>query len=116
MTAHIRPATGNDLAVVQDIVRAAYTHYIARLARKPGRSEEHTSELQSLMRLSYAVFCLKKKKSQHTTNHNLQKIPTNKHTKQYNNDITTVRNRPLAIDIHDILQSHYHYALTTHHT
>src|SRR3546814_6078081 len=27
-----------------------------------GRSEEHTSELQSLMRLSYAVFCLKKKK------------------------------------------------------
>src|SRR3546814_8919562 len=29
----------------------------------PGRSEEHTSELQSLMRISYAVFCLKKKKS-----------------------------------------------------
>src|SRR3546814_6840225 len=28
----------------------------------PGRSEEHTSELQSLMRTSYAVFCLKKKK------------------------------------------------------
>src|SRR3546814_1894270 len=28
------------------------------------RSEEHTSELQSLMRISYAVFCLKKKKSQ----------------------------------------------------
>src|SRR3546814_7596183 len=27
----------------------------------PGRSEEHTSELQSLMRISYAVFCLKKK-------------------------------------------------------
>src|SRR3546814_16101935 len=33
------------------------------------RSEEHTSELQSLMRISYAVFCLKKKKSKkHTTN------------------------------------------------
>src|SRR3546814_4906764 len=30
-----------------------------------GRSEEHTSELQSLMRISYAVFCLKKKKTQH---------------------------------------------------
>src|SRR3546814_10057183 len=29
------------------------------------RSEEHTSELQSLMRISYAVFCLKKKKPQH---------------------------------------------------
>src|SRR3546814_1916378 len=34
-----------------------------------GRSEEHTSELQSLMRISYAVFCLKKKqKTQTTTN------------------------------------------------
>src|SRR3546814_4622100 len=30
------------------------------------RSEEHTSELQSLMRISYAVFCLKKKKDIHT--------------------------------------------------
>src|SRR3546814_8333498 len=36
------------------------------------RSEEHTSELQSLMRISYAVFCLKKKKKQiqKTTNNN----------------------------------------------
>src|SRR3546814_5531676 len=31
------------------------------------RSEEHTSELQSLMRISYAVFCLKQKKNTHTT-------------------------------------------------
>src|SRR3546814_10594052 len=33
--------------------------------RAPGRSEEHTSELQSLMRISYAVFFLKKKKHTH---------------------------------------------------
>src|SRR3546814_6523218 len=33
-----------------------------RNARQANRSEEHTSELQSLMRISYAVFCLKKKK------------------------------------------------------
>src|SRR3546814_8213731 len=33
----------------------------------PGRSEEHTSELQSLMRISYAVFCLKKKKETKTS-------------------------------------------------
>src|SRR3546814_4215643 len=32
------------------------------------RSEEHTSELQSLMRISYAVFCLKKKKTKKKTN------------------------------------------------
>src|SRR3546814_7319102 len=31
------------------------------------RSEEHTSELQSLMRISYAVFCLQKKKKKNTT-------------------------------------------------
>src|SRR3546814_8133551 len=39
-------------------------------ADQPGdlaRSEEHTSELQSLMRISYAVFCLKKKKKKHST-------------------------------------------------
>src|SRR3546814_5057328 len=33
--------------------------------RRLGRSEEHTSELQSLMRISYAVFCLKKKNNRH---------------------------------------------------
>src|SRR3546814_8899451 len=33
----------------------------------PSRSEEHTSELQSLMRISYAVFCLKKKNPTHHT-------------------------------------------------
>src|SRR3546814_6770153 len=38
------------------------------------RSEEHTSELQSLMRISYAVFCLKKKKRK---NKQTQKITTN---------------------------------------
>src|SRR3546814_7032189 len=43
----------------------------ARLADdpRPARSEEHTSELQSLMRISYAVFCLKKK-TQNTNNLN----------------------------------------------
>src|SRR3546814_9364339 len=37
------------------------THLIDLLAPHAVRSEEHTSELQSLMRISYAVFCLKKK-------------------------------------------------------
>src|SRR3546814_2105206 len=35
---------------------------MTRAVRSPGRSEEHTSELQSLMRLSYAGFCVKKNK------------------------------------------------------
>src|SRR3546814_7637649 len=38
------------------------------------RSEEHTSELQSLMRISYAVFCLKKKKTQISTQQNNMKL------------------------------------------
>src|SRR3546814_6110695 len=48
------------------------------------RSEEHTSELQSLMRISYAVFCLKKKKKRkkHTnSNKSEQQYTTRRHTK-----------------------------------
>src|SRR3546814_4396151 len=46
--------------------RAADGHFSRRARRivECRRSEEHTSELQSLMRISYAVFCLKKKKEQ----------------------------------------------------
>src|SRR3546814_2886436 len=47
------------------------------------RSEEHTSELQSLMRISYAVFCLKNKKNHHNHvvrySHNVHTHPSNSH-------------------------------------
>src|SRR3546814_6234431 len=46
------------------------------------RSEEHTSELQSLMRISYAVFCLKKKKRLRKTTR-IKQLHIN-HTKSYN--------------------------------
>src|SRR3546814_1805011 len=39
---------------------------VIHVGGKPLRSEEHTSELQSLMRISYAVFCLNKKKNTNT--------------------------------------------------
>src|SRR3546814_5921177 len=42
----------------------AQIHGVARFRARASRSEEHTSELQSLMRISYAVFCLKKKNHQ----------------------------------------------------
>src|SRR3546814_1628933 len=51
-----------------DCVRSEYGGQIwhdADMAGPTVRSEEHTSELQSLMRISYAVFCLKKKKNTH---------------------------------------------------
>src|SRR3546814_3568124 len=59
----IEPLPGGDVLVnarmpldeVNDLIHA-------RLPEGDWRSEEHTSELQSLMRISYAVFCLKKKK------------------------------------------------------
>src|SRR3546814_2004897 len=63
--------------------------HIAQRARTLTRSEEHTSELQSLMRISYAVYCLKKNKHTHQTNRGttqpqrdreLRDIDTNKRT------------------------------------
>src|SRR3546814_9269616 len=51
-------------------------HYAEFARNRARRSEEHTSELQSLMRISYAVFCLKKKK------HNMQ---------HYNDNQTTLK-------------------------
>src|SRR3546814_9719041 len=59
------------LAQSQDVKVIAYDrpipdvpadYYVSFDNEAIGRSEEHTSELQSLMRISYAVFCLKKKK------------------------------------------------------
>src|SRR3546814_3032465 len=55
-----------------------------RIAENMARSEEHTSELQSLMRISYAVFCLKKKKNK-KQNHNQYIVNKEKH--KYNNII-----------------------------
>src|SRR3546814_7825301 len=46
------------------------------------RSEEHTSELQSLMRISYAVFCLKKKKRQTNIKRDIQKERKKNRTNQ----------------------------------
>src|SRR3546814_3774217 len=46
--------------------RASHASQVqSRVKKLEKRSEEHTSELQSLMRISYAVFCLKKKKTKH---------------------------------------------------
>src|SRR3546814_1875424 len=52
--AFVYPAEGAD--------KASLTKWFKEQAGDRLRSEEHTSELQSLMRISYAVFCLKKKK------------------------------------------------------
>src|SRR3546814_8375265 len=79
----VRAALEHELRLIEKLQYAPYfltVNSIVRFARSrdilcqgrgstANRSEEHTSELQSLMRISYAVFCLKKKKhkQQHTT-------------------------------------------------
>src|SRR3546814_4657787 len=55
----------------------------AALIPSPQRSEEHTSELQSLMRISYAVFCLKKKNKKNNNRQARQKTTETTHMRQY---------------------------------
>src|SRR3546814_10308728 len=58
-----RRRTLADIAETGDAGDLARQHDIGCATDRVDRSEEHTSELQSLMRISYAVFCLKKKKN-----------------------------------------------------
>src|SRR3546814_3154858 len=61
-----RPPLGMAAQICYEII---FSGKVVDKAHRPDflfRSEEHTSELQSLMRISYAVFCLKKKKKKHT--------------------------------------------------
>src|SRR3546814_3884231 len=60
---------------------------VVKVTTRSTRSEEHTSELQSLMRISYAVFCLKKKKANTRTNikKSKTKLKTKRQTTEKNN-------------------------------
>src|SRR3546814_7048045 len=73
ISAPIAPAIGATvmvlLAMPPNPLRCRFRGMLAQAQRRdesPRRSEEHTSELQSLMRISYAVFCLKKKHQETT--------------------------------------------------
>src|SRR3546814_6869650 len=65
-TGGLRLAVGRTSPAFQ-AVRKPMRNWSSDVGATSSRSEEHTSELQSLMRISYAVFCLKKKNI-HTTN------------------------------------------------
>src|SRR3546814_1591184 len=64
-----------------DSTRLQQRRHRSRSRSAADRSEEHTSELQSLMRISYAVFCLKKKKQTQQTNYNVPTDSTDSTTK-----------------------------------
>src|SRR3546814_8519512 len=68
--------------------RRALTVRDAQCASSASRSEEHTAELQSLMRIAYAVFCLKQKPHQTPCQHLYSEI-TDRNTLQYKHGRTT---------------------------
>src|SRR3546814_5040603 len=68
------------LPVARCALTAPFHPYHEAANPKTGRSEEHTSELQSLMRISYAVFCLKKKQQSVTDNNNIANRIDQTHT------------------------------------
>src|SRR3546814_1175464 len=83
----VRHEGGVDIMLLRDIAHGAleekyFVGEAQRIAVNEVRSEEHTSELQSLMRISYAVFCLKKKSNTHThtTSYTILYLITNTHT------------------------------------
>src|SRR3546814_9848838 len=74
---------GTDFVVRQQTKARAKRAPLARQNWR--RSEEHTSELQSLMRISYAVFCLKKQKKRSTTAVKTKQITRRNNTSTYTN-------------------------------
>src|SRR3546814_7627329 len=85
---HVLADKGYDGQRAMGAIAASGAKPVVPRRRTTARSEEHTSELQSLMRSSYAVFCLKKKKKQKTRNkkrlkQQVTKKARKKITKQY---------------------------------
>src|SRR3546814_4227654 len=79
MVAGVKQAHCIAQGIFRRFISADHQHCLTDMAGQCGRSEEHTSELQSLMRISYAVFCLKKQNNIHKVNR------TSKHTKYNHN-------------------------------
>src|SRR3546814_5283910 len=76
-------------AFYETVIKRGDQMYVRDSANLDVRSEEHTSELQSLMRISYAVFCLKKKKKTRTNKRHIKAKKTNTqytHKSRYQND------------------------------
>src|SRR3546814_3313123 len=67
-----------DYPVLRGVMNELLDHYLGL-----PRSEEHTSELQSLMRISYAVFCLKKKKINDNHYKNIQHLTVTNHKQNH---------------------------------
>src|SRR3546814_7629629 len=72
--------------VIKEAVHQGHHTKVVQLGLRYGmilRSEEHTSELQSLMRISYAVFCLKKKKKNKQTPYTHNTVCKQRHSSRW---------------------------------
>src|SRR3546814_3335435 len=87
-----RETTAPDGSFIKRLNDAGY-YVISIDERGFGRSEEHTSELQSLMRISYAVFCLKKKTDDSTS------MPCERSQGKTSHHISIMRNSTSTISI-----------------
>src|SRR3546814_10350787 len=93
--APIQPFAGVQRDARVGLIRAtAWSHSRdqACVCRMPRRSEEHTSELQSLMRISYAVFCLKKKRRRTKWYAPTNRQITDKETKEEQQSLQRIQN------------------------
>src|SRR3546814_1096142 len=79
LTTFMRRSEPEDREDIKAVLEAAHDRQVLDGDSYAMRSEEHTSELQSLMRISYAVFCLKKKNTHNTNLYSHTKTTTNTH-------------------------------------
>src|SRR3546814_4987281 len=76
----VKVARASRLPTVSATADGGYIDYLGSLDVRGSRSEEHTSELQSLMRISYAVFCLKKNINRKENTHRFKVYENNNET------------------------------------
>src|SRR3546814_6811298 len=83
----VQPDDVAEISIAQELAGERVADTLIRARQQLGqdlrRSEEHTSELQSLMRSSYAVFCLKKKKQTQCQTSEHTSTNASKHTKPH---------------------------------
>src|SRR3546814_3159008 len=85
----------------------------ARAEPRVNRSEEHTSELQSLMRISYAVFCLKKKNYEHTDTNKMHTDVSQQHLTCKLHGLESTRQRCTTQQYRALHQSDKTHNITT---
>src|SRR3546814_10477321 len=96
---YIRDPRVRSAALLRAAGRCEYCDALGFVRADGARSEEHTSELQSLMRISYAVFCLKKKNTENIAERNDRQESTAISNRQQYEQQTNRENRHIQTQI-----------------